>query len=76
MCTIFEGDAQVPRDDEAEQFWLEVGVPTERIFEMGAKDNFWEMGDTGPCGPCSEIYYDLGVEAAEEPAMDKPFPRG
>ena len=50
----------MPRDDEADQFWLEVGVPTERIFEMGAKDNFWPMGDTGPCGPCSEIYYDLG----------------
>ena len=66
--TVFEGDASVPRDDEAEQFWLEVGVPKERIFGLGAKDNFWEMGDTGPCGPCSEIYYDLGVEAARRPA--------
>ncbi|ADV84632.1 alanine--tRNA ligase [Terriglobus saanensis] len=72
--TIFEGDAQVPRDDEAEQFWIEAGVPKERIFEMSAKDNFWQMGETGPCGPCSEIYYDLGLEAADEPGTDKPFP--
>jgi len=72
--TVFEGDAKVPRDDEAEQFWIETGVPKQRIFGMGAKDNFWQMGDTGPCGPCSEIFYDLGIEAAEEPGVDKPFP--
>ena len=72
--TIFEGDAKVPRDNEAEQFWIEAGVPKDRIFEMSAKDNFWQMGDTGPCGPCSEIYYDLGIEAADEPGVDKPFP--
>ena len=70
--TIFEGDAGVPRDAEAYQLWLEVGVPAERIFELGAKDNFWQMGDTGPCGPCSEIYYDLGLEASETGA-DLPF---
>jgi alanyl-tRNA synthetase len=73
--TIFEGDAAVPRDSEAYGYWLEVGVPAERIFELGAKDNFWAMGDTGPCGPCSEIYYDFGVEAAEDPLADKPFPQ-
>jgi alanyl-tRNA synthetase len=73
-CTIFEGDAKVPRDDEAERLWIETGVPKERIFGMGAKDNFWQMGDTGPCGPCSEIFYDLGIEAAEGPGVDKPFP--
>jgi len=72
--TIFEGDAKVPRDDEAERFWIEIGVPKERIFGMSAKDNFWQMGDTGPCGPCSEIFYDMGVEAAEEAGVDKPFP--
>ena len=70
--TIFEGDANVPRDAEAYQLWLDAGVPAERIFELGAADNFWAMGDTGPCGPCSEIYYDLGVAAAET-GTDVPF---
>jgi len=70
--TIFEGDAAVPRDEEAYGFWREVGVPAERIFEMGLKDNFWQMGETGPCGPCSEIFYDFGVEASES-GEDKPF---
>ena len=69
--TIYEGDAQVPRDDEAEQFWLAVGVPQDRIFALG-KDNFWQMGETGPCGPSSEIFYDLGV-AASDTGEDKPF---
>ena len=71
--TIFEGTADVPRDDEAEKYWMEVGVPKERIFEYGAKDNFWQMGETGPCGPCSEIFYDMGLEAAETAGVDKPF---
>jgi alanyl-tRNA synthetase len=71
--TIFEGADGVPRDNEAEQFWLEVGVPKERIYEYGVKDNFWQMGETGPCGPCSEIFYDMGIEAAETPGVDKPF---
>ena len=71
--TIFEGDAEVPRDDEAEQYWIETGVPKERIFTYGRKDNFWQMGETGPCGPCSELFYDMGIEAAQEPGVDKPF---
>ncbi len=71
--TIFEGNDAVPRDVEAEQLWIEIGVPKERIFAMSAKDNFWQMGDTGPCGPCSEIFYDFGIEAGEDPSIDKPF---
>ncbi len=71
--TIFEGDAEVPRDDEAERLWMDVGVPKERIFTYGRKDNFWQMGETGPCGPCSEIFYDMGMEAAENPGVDRPF---
>src|SRR3984957_10322413 len=73
--TIFEGDPanNVPRDDEAEAFWIEAGVPRERIREYGLKDNFWQMGETGPCGPCSEIFYDMGMEAAETPGVDLPF---
>ncbi len=78
--TIFAGEngadgsgLQVPRDAEAYDLWRAQGVPAERIFELGAKDNFWQMGETGPCGPCSEIFYDLGLEAAEVPGVDKPF---
>ena len=63
--TIFKGENGVPRDDEAYALWLAQGVPAERIKEYGSKDNFWQMGDTGPCGPCSEIFYDMGIEAAE-----------
>jgi alanyl-tRNA synthetase len=71
--TIFEGAEGVPRDDEAEQYWIEAGVARERIHQYGVKDNFWQMGETGPCGPCSEIFYDMGIEAAEIPGVDKPF---
>ncbi|MHB1960285.1 MAG: alanine--tRNA ligase [Acidobacteriaceae bacterium] len=71
--TIFKGEKGVARDDEAYQFWLDVGVEKERIFEMGMKDNFWQMGDTGPCGPCSEIYYDMGQAASETPDKNLPF---
>ena len=70
--TIFKGENGVPRDEEAHAYWLE-HVPAERIFEMGMKDNFWQMGDTGPCGPCSEIFYDMGVDASETPGKDLPF---
>jgi alanyl-tRNA synthetase len=71
--TIFKGENGVPRDEEAYELWRAQGVPTERIHECGAKDNFWQMGDTGPCGPCSEIFYDMGQEAGDDPAVDKPF---
>ncbi|MFK7853461.1 MAG: alanine--tRNA ligase [Granulosicoccus sp.] len=55
--TVFE------EDDEAEAIWLnDIGVPAERVIRIGAKDNFWMMGDTGPCGPCSEIFYDHGED--------------
>jgi alanyl-tRNA synthetase len=70
--TIFEGADGVPRDNEAEGYWIEAGVPKERIGEYGLKDNFWQMGETGPCGPCSEIFYDMGIEASET-GKDLPF---
>jgi alanyl-tRNA synthetase len=57
--TIFRGENGVPRDAEAHGFWLQ-HVPAERILELGMKDNFWAMGDTGPCGPCSEIHFHQG----------------
>ena len=58
--TVFEGDPAngIPRDDEAAGFWKAVGVPPERVHLGNKKDNFWEMGNTGPCGPCTEIHYD------------------
>ncbi len=71
--TIFKGENGVPRDEEAYELWRAQGVPPERIHECGSKDNFWQMGDTGPCGPCSEIFYDMGQEAGDDPSVDKPF---
>ena len=58
--TVFEGDPAngIPRDDEAAGFWKAVGVPNERVHLGNKKDNFWEMGSTGPCGPCTEVHYD------------------
>src|SRR5579884_1975429 len=62
-------------DDDAELLWQKVaGVPKSRIFRLDEKDNFWQMGDTGPCGPCSEIFYDFGPEAAEEGREHEKFP--
>jgi alanyl-tRNA synthetase len=58
--TVYEGDAEVPADEDAENFWHEVGAPRERILRFGRKDNFWQMGETGPCGPCSEVHYYMG----------------
>ncbi len=58
--TVFEGADGVPADTEAEEMWKAVGVSPDRITRCGKKDNFWQMGDTGPCGPCSEIFYDRG----------------
>jgi alanyl-tRNA synthetase len=58
--TVFGGDEQVPADEEAEQLWLDVGMPRERIVRLGREDNFWQAGPTGPCGPCSELYLDRG----------------
>ncbi len=61
--TIFE------EDDESGELWKEIsGLPAERIQKMGAKDNFWSMGDTGPCGPCTEIHYDHGPEYGDDPS--------
>jgi alanyl-tRNA synthetase len=71
--TIFKGENGVPRDAEAYDLWLAQGVAKDRIFEFGAKDNFWQMGDTGPCGPCSEIHYDMGPAASDQSHTDCTF---
>lgn len=56
--TVFEGDTDLPPDTETEEIWKKLGVPANRISRKGAEDNFWSMGDTGACGPCTEIHYD------------------
>ena len=60
--TVFE------EDDEAADIWInEIGIDPGRLTRIGAKDNFWQMGDTGPCGPCSEIFYDHGEDVPGGP---------
>ena len=78
--TVFGGAELSPGstlgvDEEAMRFWLGQPVPAERIVAIpGLKDNFWAMGDTGPCGPCSELHYDMGPEASDEGHTDCKFP--
>ena len=59
FVTVFKGEEGIPRDDEAYEIWRRL-VPAERIAEMGAAENFWAMGETGPCGRCSEVHYHRG----------------
>src|SRR5215472_1352111 len=79
-ATVFGGAEVAPGsmlgvDEEAKRFWLEQKVPADRIFAIpGLKDNFWAMGDTGPCGPCSEVFYDMGPAASDEGHIDCKFP--
>ena len=68
--TVFEGDDQVPADEEAARWWQQVGVRPERILRFGRKDNFWQMAETGPCGPNSEINYYTG-EHPEDPNFNR-----
>ena len=67
--TVFEGDDEVPADDEAAALWVKVGAKPERILRFGRKDNFWQMAETGPCGPNSEINYYLG--RPEDPKFNR-----
>ncbi|MBP3959712.1 alanine--tRNA ligase [Gemmata sp. G18] len=70
--TVFEGDpgASIPRDDEAAGYWKEVGVPESHIHLGNKKDNFWEMGNTGPCGPCTEVHYDHTPDKSGGPLVN------
>jgi alanyl-tRNA synthetase len=78
--TVFGGAEVSPGnvlrvDQEAKNFWLAQNVPIERVFAIpGVKENFWQMGETGPCGPCSEIFYDMGPEASDLGHTDCKFP--
>ena len=78
--TIFGGAEVAPGttlgvDEDASKFWLAEKVPADRVVPIpGLKENFWAMGDTGPCGPCSEIHYDMGPAASEQGHTDCKFP--
>ena len=62
--TCFEGEEGIPKDEEAASFWVDAGIPRERIYFLGRKHNWWgPAGETGPCGPDTEIFYDTGKEA-------------
>jgi alanyl-tRNA synthetase len=68
-ATVFGGDQAdgLPEDDEAAKLWTKVtSIPAEKVLAFGKKDNFWEMGQTGPCGPCSEIHIDLGPDMCDK----------
>jgi alanyl-tRNA synthetase len=78
--TVF-GGAEVspgqtlPPDHDAAALWVKIGAPKDRVVEIpGLKENFWAMGDTGPCGPCSEIHYDMGPAASDQGHADCKFP--
>jgi alanyl-tRNA synthetase len=60
VVSIFKGEKGIPRDAEAYDIWRKLGVPADRILELGTDDNLWEMGETGPCGRSSEIYFVRG----------------
>lgn len=68
--TVFEGDVEVPADDEAARLWVKAGARPERILRFGRKDNFWQMAETGPCGPNTEINYYIG-ENPENPKFNR-----
>jgi len=71
--TVFDGTPAVPGDEEALAIWRDgIGVDPARILRLGEKENFWRMGDTGPCGPCSEIHFDLGADLTSVPGVSTP----
>ena len=69
------GGQKLPPDHDAASLWVQTGAARDRVVEIpGLKENFWQMGDTGPCGPCSEIFYDMGPAASDQGHADCKFP--
>ena len=74
--TVFEGDENAPRDTEAPEIWKSLGIPENRIYFLAAEDNWWSPGDNGPCGPDSEMFYDMdgrfvGQELSKERFLEE-----
>lgn len=69
--SVFEGDQNAPRDEEAANFWKEAGMPEQKIAYLDANENWWAKGETGPCGPDSEMFYWTGD--ADAPELQKPY---
>jgi len=61
--TCFAGDKDSPKDEETAQIWQSLGIPSSRIYFLGEEDNWWSVGETGPCGPDTEMFYDIGKKA-------------
>ncbi len=73
--TVFGGHENLQPDHDAAKLWIQTGASKDRVIEIpGLKENFWAMGDTGPCGPCSEIFYDMGPAASDQGHADCKFP--
>ena len=70
--TIFEGDENAELDEESKKIWMSLGIPENRIYALPAEDNWWSPGDNGPCGPCSEMFYDMdGQFVGQEISKEK-----
>lgn len=76
FVTIFEGDENASYDEESKNIWMSLGIPEHRIYALPADDNWWSPGDNGPCGPCSEMFYDMdnafvGQELSKEKFVEE-----
>jgi len=69
--TCFEGNDDAPRDEESAEIWKSIGIPESRIYFLGAEDNWWSPGENGPCGPDSEMFYDLTPEGLGEMSFEE-----
>lgn len=70
--SVFKGNGKIFPDEESERIWKKLGIPSKRIIKLGMEDNFWIGGPIGPCGPCTEIYYDLGESVGCQKKECKP----